>query len=36
MVSRKLNSAQGKIAKSTPTDHEADSPAEWLRRNRGG
>jgi hypothetical protein len=36
MVSRKMRSAQGKIAKTTSTDHEADSPMEWLQRNRAG
>jgi hypothetical protein len=36
MVSRRMRAAQGKIAKTTPTDHQTDSPAEWLDRNRAG
>ena len=36
MVSRRIRAAQAKIATSNPTDHEADSPAEWLERNRAG
>ena len=36
MVSRRMRAAQNRIARTTSTDHEADSPREWLERNRTG
>ncbi len=34
MVSRRIAGAQAKLAKTIPSDHEADSPAAWLERNQ--
>jgi len=34
MVTRRLAKAQGKVAAMIATDHDADSAAEWLERNR--
>lgn len=36
MVSRRIAGAQAKLAETIPSDHEADSPAAWLERNRAG
>lgn len=36
MVNRRIAAAQAKVAGSYPSDHDADSPAEWLERNRAG
>jgi preprotein translocase subunit SecA len=34
MVGRRIDQAQAKIAKSVTSERDADSPAEWLERNR--
>jgi hypothetical protein len=34
MVSRRIKGAQTRMAQEVPADHDANSPAEWLERNR--
>ena len=34
MVARRIRAAQGQVAKSIPTDHDANSAVQWLERNR--
>jgi hypothetical protein len=34
MINRRVAAAQAKLARTIPGDHEADSPAAWLERNK--
>jgi hypothetical protein len=34
MVGRRIKAAQARLAREVPVDHDANSPEEWLERNR--